>query len=49
MAKGQQRDAIIKSQNNMAPSEHNYHTTASPGYATINEAQENDTESNLTR
>ena len=47
MAKGPQKNTINKSQGNMAPSEHSYPTTPSPGYPNTTKTQENDLKSNL--
>lgn len=47
MLKGQHKNTIKKSQGNMAPPEHSYTTTASPGYPNTTEAEENDVKANL--
>ena len=42
MIKGQRKNTINKNQDNMASLEHSYPTTASPGYSTRTEVQDND-------
>ena len=47
MPRGQYENTINNSQDNMAPPELSYPTTASPGYSNIAEAQENDLKTNF--
>jgi hypothetical protein len=47
MTRGQCKNTINNSQSNLAPLEPSYHTTVSPGYYNIVEAQENYPKFNL--
>lgn len=49
MAKGPQKNTINKNQGNMIPTNHNYSTTASPGYPNTPETWENDLKFKLTK
>jgi hypothetical protein len=49
MAKGQHKNTINKSQDNIAPPEFIYLTTKSPEYSNTAEALENNIKSNLTK